>query len=212
MKLYSIDGNIGSGKSSIIQKLRNTVGFSKDIIFVKEPVDEWQEVQDKDGINIISKFYSDRTKWSFAFQMMAFISRTTNLKRVVRDNPDAIIITERNMQTDRDVFAKMLYDAGDINEIEFIIYNKWFDELVEEFPLAGIVYINTSPRVCLERIYTRNRAGETIPEEYIESCNTYHNVYVSQFKNVLKINGDISNTDHDEYNRNIEDIMSFILV
>ena len=64
----------------------------------------------------IEKFYKDQQKYAFSFQMMAYISRLALLRRVIRENPNAIIITERSVFTDKEVFAKMLYDEGKIEE------------------------------------------------------------------------------------------------
>ena len=78
----------------------------------------------------------------------------------------------------RNVFAKMLYDAGDISHDEFQIYTMWFDEFLTDVPLAGIVYINASPAVCMERIGKRARAGETIHSDYIQRCHDYHETWI----------------------------------
>ena len=44
---------------------------------------------------------------------MAYISRLTLIRQALRENYD-IIFTERSIYTDRNVFAKMLYDSGKI--------------------------------------------------------------------------------------------------
>ena len=46
VKIFSIEGNIGSGKSTLIRLLEK---IDKDIIFVLEPVDEWSDIQDEKG-------------------------------------------------------------------------------------------------------------------------------------------------------------------
>jgi deoxyadenosine/deoxycytidine kinase len=96
----------------------------------------------------------------------------------VKDPKIKLIITERSVETDRNVFAKMLYDTGDISHDEFQIYTLWFDEFLTDVPLSGIVYINASPDVCLNRIAKRARAGETIQADYIERCHQYHEDWI----------------------------------
>ena len=48
MALFSIEGNIGAGKSTIIEHLKKYTKFirGKDVIFIDEPVQEWQQVTD----------------------------------------------------------------------------------------------------------------------------------------------------------------------
>ena len=63
-------------------------------------------ITDKKGETILAKFYKDQDKYSFSFQMMAYISRISLLRKIIKKNPTAIIITERSVLTDKNVFAK----------------------------------------------------------------------------------------------------------
>lgn len=195
--IVSFDGNIGSGKSTTCIEYKQYINacmsnesedsdsifptitsFKDEICFLDEPVDEWNKVCDKDGVNILTNLYKYTRANAFKFQMMAYISRLSLLRKAVKDPKIKLIITERSVETDRNVFAKMLYDAGDISHDEYQIYTMWFDEFLTDVPLAGIVYINASPDVCIERIGKRARAGETIQTEYIHRCHQYHEDWI----------------------------------
>jgi len=152
-RIFSIEGNIGSGKSTLLESLKNELIISNQkIIFMKEPVDEWEEIKDAAGNTMLQKFYEDQDKYSFPFQMMAYISRLNLLKTTVEKNPGAIIISERSLYTDKFVFAKMLYDTGKIEDVSYQIYNKWFDAFVKDFPICGVIYVETDPDICHQRI------------------------------------------------------------
>ena len=111
--------------------------------------------------------------------MMAYISRLSSLRKLVKSNPNGIIITERSVLTDRQVFAKMLFDSGKIRDIEYSIYLKWFDEYIEDFPISHIIYLKTNPEICGERIKKRLRDGEDNVElEYLKSCHEYHDTWL----------------------------------
>ena len=172
--IISIEGNIGSGKSTFLSYLKEN--SSSKIVFVKEPVDEWEQIRDgKTNETIFQKFYKDQEKYSFSFQMMAFISRFSILRETVRNNPSAIIITERCLYTDKYVFAKMLFEMKNIEDVNYQIYNQWFEEFASEFPLNKIIYIKANPEICFERIKKRNRTGESeIPLDYLINCHKYH--------------------------------------
>ena len=60
-KIYSIEGNIGSGKSTIIKFLKEHFKNNDNIIFLLEPVDEWNTICDNDK-TIIEKYYQDKKK------------------------------------------------------------------------------------------------------------------------------------------------------
>ena len=73
------------------------------------------------------------------------------------------------------VFAKMLYDSGKIEHINYQIYLNWFDTFSEEFPVHKVVYVKTLPENCHSIILKRSRDVESnIPLEYLDSCCNYH--------------------------------------
>lgn len=177
--IISIEGNIGSGKSTFLENLREHYKNNSCVVFLKEPVDDWEKIKDENGITMLEKFYSDQEKYSFSFQMMAYISRLKvlrdALKKIKNDENDIYIITERSLYTDKMVFAKMLYETNKIEYINYQIYLNWFDTFSEEFPIHKIVYVKTCPDICYGRIIKRSRNGESnIPLEYLVSCSGYH--------------------------------------
>lgn len=184
--IISFDGNIGSGKSSIIkyfqknfQEFCNFKTYYYNICFLEEPVHIWESIVDsKDGKNIIEKFYGNNEKYAFAFQMMAYISRLSLFKKEISKDYD-IIFTERSIFTDRYVFAKMLYDDNKINEIEYQIYNKWFSEFSDCVEKIKIVYIRTTPEISYNRVKKRSRAGESIPLTYLQNCHCQHDIWLN---------------------------------
>ena len=177
----SIEGNIGSGKSTLLANLREHYKNNDNVIFLKEPVDEWAKIKDINGTTILEKFYADQEKYSFSFQMMAYVSRikvlrdTLKEKNIGQDKKHYIIITERSLYTDKMVFAKMLYDTGKIEDVNYQIYLNWFDTFSGEFPVHKVIYVKASPEQCYERIAKRSREGEeNIPLEYLKACSLYH--------------------------------------
>ena len=176
----SIEGNIGSGKSTLLANLREHYKNNDNVIFLKEPVDEWAKIKDINGTTILEKFYADQEKYSFSFQMMAYVSRIKVLRdtlkeKTKKDNNCYIIITERSLYTDKMVFAKMLYDTGKIEDVNYQIYLNWFDTFSGEFPVHKVIYVKATPEKCYERITKRSREGEeNIPLEYLTACSLYH--------------------------------------
>ena len=188
--IISVQGNIGSGKSTLVANLKKLIGGNQRICYLQEPLEEWKDIRDSDGKSILELFYNNQEDYAFQFQMMAYISRLAILKRALESNYD-VIVTERSLSTDKHVFCQMLYDSKKIKDVEFQIYNKWFDEFQRDFPDENIVYIQTDPEVAFERVGLRNREGESIPLEYLVECNNYHEKWIKEFpkQNVLVLNG-----------------------
>ena len=107
------------------------------------------------------KFYKDPAKYAFPFQVMAYATRLSMIRNMIKNNPECqIIICERSLDADKNIFAKMLYKDGLIDEVCFQIYNKFYTEYSDDFNLKGIIYIDADPDICFERIKKRARNGE----------------------------------------------------
>jgi len=191
--IISIEGNIGSGKSTLFEKLKIHFANNKNIIFVREPVDIWESIQDENGTTILEKFYQDQIKYSFSFQIMAYISRINLLKETIKQHPGVTIITERSLYTDKMVFAKMLYDTHKIEYINYQIYLNLFDTFKNDFNVDNIIYIKTDPDICYNRILKRARNGENnISLDYLQLCDTYHNNMVDILEcDKIVLNGNV---------------------
>lgn len=200
-EIVSIEGNIGSGKSTLLENLKKHYENNSSIIFLREPVDEWEKIKDKEGNNMLKKFYLDQEKYSFAFQMMAYISRLKILRDTIKNikqkknlpEEKFIIITERSLYTDKCVFAKMLFDQGKIEDVCYQIYLNWFEEFVNDYEIKYTIYVNTDSKKCYERIHKRSREGEEIiPLNYLEECHNYHNEFLNEIKTKkIELNGNI---------------------
>lgn len=209
--ILSIEGNIGSGKSTIIDFLKNNYN-DDNIIFLPEPVDEWENIKDKENNTILQKFYNDQKKYSFAFQMMAYISRLNLLRETIKQNPNKTIISERSLFTDKYVFAKMLHDSDNMEDVEYQIYNNWFNSFLDLAPFSKMIYLKTDPKISFNRISVRNRQGEDkIPYEYIENCHKYHNeMYdiIDFEKKIIDCTNDFKQ-DNNYFNRITQQIIDF---
>jgi deoxyadenosine/deoxycytidine kinase len=217
--IFSIEGNIGSGKSTILEKLEDFMKDNNRIVFLKEPVDIWETIKDDEtGENILQKFYQNQDKYAFPFQVMAYASRLEMIRNIIKNQSDVdIIICERSLSADKNIFAKMLHDEGKIDNICYQIYNHFYKIYEEEFNLDGIIYIDADAEICHERIQKRSREGEdSISLDYLQKCKSYHHNWLTNTKtNVLNINANVSVTynisdPHDIGNEWLYKIRTFI--
>tara|TARA_X000001036_G_scaffold402124_1_gene407698 strand:- start:1972 stop:2610 length:639 start_codon:yes stop_codon:yes gene_type:complete len=182
--IFSIEGNIGSGKSTFVEDLRNKLPKTmkgRELIFLQEPVELWREIKD-DNKDIIQLFYEDKNKYAFSFQMLAYITRLNIINDVLNKNPDAVIISERSVYTDCNVFAQMLHNQNLINKAEFQIYKLWFDSFEKNLNKHRFIFLNTNCQECMNRIKKRNRTGEQeINANYVEACENYHTEWLKKY-------------------------------
>ena len=176
--IISIEGNIGAGKSTLYEQLRKIYKDDLRIVFVDEPVDEWNTIVDESGTTILQRYYENQEKYAFSFQIMALGTRLSLMKKALATDC-SIIIMERSVITDSNIFAKMLFDDGKINLIEYKIYMKWFIEYTQDLPPINIIYLKTDPSIVYSRVITRSRVGEVIPLDYLVKCHEYHEKWLN---------------------------------
>jgi deoxyadenosine/deoxycytidine kinase len=183
--IITIEGNIGSGKSTLVKNLEDAFSESDSVYFLQEPIDEWNTIKDEKGKTMIEKYYENQKKYAFSFQMMAYISRLTCLRNALKTNPK-VIVTERSIFTDKNVFASMLYKDKKIEDVEYTIYIKWFEEFLKDIPPISTIYIKTTPEIAKQRVDIRARKGETIPLEYLKLCHEYHEQWLNNNSDTCK--------------------------
>lgn len=217
--IISIEGNIGSGKSTLINNMKSKF---KDIIFLDEPVNEWIKITDENNNNILYNFYNDKNRWAYTFQNFAFITRAKLLYNAIKNNKTRsyekrkVIITERSVETDKNVFARMLFDSKNINQLEYNLYNEWYNYLFSSIKINNIVYLRSNYNIAYDRILNRNRNEEsTIDKDYIKTVHEYHDSWLTN-KNLTNINYNICYINVNEekteeiMNSHIEKIIDFI--
>ena len=210
MPIYSMEGNIGVGKTTFINMVKQ-LHKTREIIVLEEPVAEWLSIKNNENKTILELFYADQNKYAFSFQMMAYISRIALLKQTIREHPQAIIITERSVYTDKHVFAKMLFDEGKIEKVNYEIYNKWFEHFIEDVPISKIIYLRCTPAIAHSRVIKRNRPGETITLDYLTKCHTYHEEWIEQSTvpyMILDANKENTNTNVDNWNKELSTFLN----
>lgn len=164
-KRWIIDGNIGSGKSTLLEYLNN---LNPTWEVVPENVDEWSPY--------LKQFYQDMPRFSLSFQMKVLQHHMLNGMKTfpLKDT----IFLERSSLSCINVFGKNLVDSNHLTELDMKLmmdYNNSFGWNPE-----NIIYIRADPHICQKRINERNRDGEIIPLNYLESIhNLYDNLYIN---------------------------------
>ena len=72
--LVTVEGNIGSGKSTML----NYFNKMEDVELCPEPVNQWCDL---DGHNLLGKLYEDPNRWSFQFQSYVQLTRLQILRK-----------------------------------------------------------------------------------------------------------------------------------
>jgi len=176
--VISLEGNIGSGKSTIIDKLRenNNNGVypfmcTRPPLILSEPVDQWEDE--------LPEFYKDRTKSPRSLQEKIMFAIIRYVKENVESTKTSVIITERSVLSSQYIFAKNLLQNGEMVKEDYDLLADLLNSFDNMYKPSVIVYIRTSPEKCLERIRTRSRNGEQdIDPQYIANLHEIHEQWI----------------------------------
>ena len=203
--IISIEADIGAGKSTFLKMLNRYYPDTFSIVY--EPLDRWLEWSDEVQDNMLGLLYKDIDRWAYTFQHNAFLTRVQKIEEE-RDNTK-IIVSERSVLSDYNVFAKMLRDDRHMNEIEYNIYLNWMNFLMKKHNTLPkkIVYLRTNPETAYKRLLKRNRNEEKgVTLEYLQKVNKYHEDWLlkevgapfPKEKNVVILDGDQEFEDNEE--------------
>lgn len=190
MTIVTIDGNIGSGKTSILTYLHKLHKMSIDL----EPVESWNKYLEKmyDGKNDV-----------FNFQVRIWMDRCWIQEKTDKN----IILIERSPYFIKNSFIQIAFNKGLINQLEYdklLQLHKKTDNL---WLCNTYIYLRSNPENCFQRIKKRARASEeNITEEYIKDL---HDIHEESYKKAKENKMKIIMIDVD--NKNISEIADEIM-
>lgn len=171
--LITIDGNIGSGKTTQLELL----GGKYEIF--REPIESWP----------LESFYDNKSRWAFLLQM--------TILKTFQPPPCKNAIYERSPDSSKNVFWSMMCDDGIVTEDEKTTCNYFYS--VYGWTPDIVIYIRTSPEKCYERLTKRHQKGDTgVSLEYLQKVHSYYEQFIActcESPNIHIIDG---NTDDRE--------------
>jgi deoxyadenosine/deoxycytidine kinase len=143
MPIFTIDGNIGVGKSTILDYLHTHYHVAID----PEPVDKWQTYLDD--------MYRNKTG-GFAFQTRVWLDRCW-----IQQRPNTSpLVMERSPFFQSGVFIPAMLDSGLVNQREYAMLLEMYAKSSAYWAPNGCIYLRSHPVKCLERVNKRGRSGE----------------------------------------------------
>ena len=177
--MFFIEGNIGSGKSTLLNKLKEQINVQL------EPLEKWCAVKDSSNKSIFQYFYEDQSRFSLCFQMLTLQTRIEDY-----ENSTARVF-ERSILSDFNIFARTLYMEGQMSEIEYKVFQRHYNQMLKMLDLSkieGLIYLRVDPKICFERISTRNRSEENlISLEYLQKLHESHEDFISSYDGMVLI-------------------------
>ena len=164
-----VAGNIGVGKSTLVEGLARRLG--------------WQAALEPHAENpYLADFYRSMATWSFHSQTFYLSKRLEQHYRIgLRETS---VIQDRSIYEDADIFARNLFEQGHMSARDWQTYHGLYTTMSMAIPAPDLViYLRAPVSTLLERIAERNLAYEqAIPPEYLERLNDLYNHWAAAFQ------------------------------
>lgn len=184
--LVSVEGNIGSGKSTLIREATTALrdgGVAATTL--QEPVHEWERPQAAlGGRSMLHTVYTPSENGASVapFQIFALMSR---LRQMMGCLGRGLVLSERSMASDRALFMEPQYERGRVRPEEWLAYQACHGPAAEVLgglaAPAVVFYLRCSPETAWRRVQGRGRAEERgVTLDYLRDLHDRHEAWVAQ--------------------------------
>lgn len=167
-KFITVAGNIGAGKSSLVDMLSQRLRWKPFF----EPVANNPYLAD---------FYEDMPSWGFHSQVY-FLSHRLRVYSELSKCRTSVVL-DRSLYEDAEIFAHNLFKKGIMSKRDYKTYEALYLSLISFLPTPDLmIYLRASTGTLIKRIKKRGRAYEkTIQPEYLAQLNEAYEIWISAF-------------------------------
>ncbi len=168
-RTIAIAGNIGAGKTSLVEFLTSTYNITP----FYEPNDENPYLED---------FYKDMKRWGFHSQLY-FLSNKFQIHQQVDQTP-GVVVQDRTIFEDVEIFATALKQMRKISERDWKTYQDFYQSITASIkPPDLMIYLKCSIRTVRKRIKIRGRQMEQdIPLSYLRRLDRLYENWIRNYQ------------------------------
>lgn len=177
-RTIAIAGNIGSGKSSLVEFLTRTYGIQP----FYEPNDENPYLPD---------FYKDMNRWAFHSQLY-FLSNKFRMHQQL-ERSEGVVVLDRTIYEDAEIFATALHRMRKFTGRDWDTYWNFYQIILEAIrPPDLMIYLRCSMRTLRKRIRLRGREMETdIPLSYLKRLESLYEQWLDSYRSSKSLTGEV---------------------
>ena len=167
-KAIAIAGNIGVGKSTLVEFLSRTYGIAP----YYEPSEDNPYLPD---------FYEDMKRWSFHSQLY-FLSNKFRIHQEL-DRMPGLVVLDRTIFEDAEVFATALHEMRCMDDRDWATYCAFYKSILDAIkPPDLMIYLRCSMRTLRKRIKLRGREmEEDIPLAYLKRLDRLYENWIDSY-------------------------------
>ncbi len=198
IKHIVISGNIGVGKTTLSEKVSKK--FNWDL-----------QLEEVDDNPYLDDFYKSMSEWSFHLQIFFLNSRFNQIQKISESNK--VVIQDRSIYEDYEVFTKTLHDSGVLKKREFNNYERLYNTILKYIDQPDLlIYLrNTNINNIVKNIRKRKRDFEKeIDKNYLIKLNDYYEKWIKNHPKEKLLTIDLSDKDFIEDPKFLKKIYSMI--
>ncbi|MFC3414741.1 deoxynucleoside kinase [Algoriphagus hitonicola] len=165
----AVSGNIGSGKTTLTEKLAKHYGWKAEF----EAVDNNPYLPD---------FYEDMKRWAFHLQVYFLNSRYNQIRKIQDENQNTV--QDRTIYEDAYIFAANLYKSKLLTERDYWNYRSLFDSMIRHVKAPDLlIYLKADIPKLVGQIEKRGRSYETTMRiDYLKNLNQHYEDWIAGYK------------------------------
>lgn len=178
----AVSGNIGSGKTTLTEKLAKHYGWKAEF----EAVDDNPYLPD---------FYEDMKRWAFHLQVYFLNSRFNQIKKIQESTIPTI--QDRTIYEDAFIFAANLYKSKLLTERDYWNYRSLFDSMISHVKAPDLlIYLKADIPKLVGQIEKRGRTYETAMRiDYLKNLNSHYEDWIGNYREGKLLIVDVNDLD-----------------
>lgn len=178
----AVSGNIGSGKTTLTEKLSKHYGWKAEF----EAVDNNPYLED---------FYEDMNRWAFHLQVYFLNSRFNQIKKIQESSHPTV--QDRTIYEDAYIFAANLYKSNLLSERDYMNYKNLFDSMITHVKAPDLlIYLKADIPKLVGQIEKRGRTFETTMRiDYLKNLNQHYEDWIGGYQEGKLLIVDVNNLD-----------------
>lgn len=194
-QFIGIAGNIGAGKSTLTGMLAEQFN--------------WQPFYEANAENpYLADFYGDMKRWSFHSQTF-FLGKRLEHHRLLIDHPSSVV-QDRTVYEDAEIFARNLYQQGNMNERDYDAYRRLYQAVASFLPAPDLmIYLEADVDTLMSHIRRRGREFElNISPDYLNQLNQLYTDWIEDWTACPILRIDMNGRDFQNNRQDFDYIVS----
>ena len=178
-RYIGIEGNIGAGKTTLVEKLAPLLG-------ARALYEEFTENP------FLPLFYEDPGRYAFAMESAFLADRYHQLRELVVQD-----LFQPGVLADYSIYKSWIFARENLSGQELRLYKNLFDIIADKLPRPDIIiYLNRSLDGLRQNITNRNRSYEQkIPDSYLLNIQKSYIHFFKQVENIPVVIIDVESYD-----------------